>query len=41
MTTNLNVGDKFPDAELPDHRGKLRRLFQFTQQAWSTKGWAF
>jgi len=31
MTTNLNVGDKFPDAELPDHRGKLRRLFQFTQ----------
>ena len=26
MTTNLNVGDVFPDFELPDHRKKPRRL---------------
>ena len=30
MTTRLKVGDKFPDVELPDHRGKLRRLSRFT-----------
>jgi cold shock CspA family protein/peroxiredoxin len=30
MTTNLRVGDTFPDFELPDHRKKLRRLSRFT-----------
>ncbi|MCQ3976196.1 MAG: cold-shock protein [Anaerolineae bacterium] len=31
MTTNLNVGDKFPDIELPNQEGKLKRLSRFTQ----------
>ncbi len=31
MPTNLHVGDRFPDVELPDHRGKLTRLSSFTQ----------
>jgi cold shock CspA family protein/peroxiredoxin len=26
MTTNLHIGDTFPDFELPDHRNKARRL---------------
>jgi cold shock CspA family protein/peroxiredoxin len=30
MTTNLHIGDTFPDFELPDHRKKLRRLSRFT-----------
>jgi cold shock CspA family protein/peroxiredoxin len=30
MTTNLQIGDVFPDFELPDHRKKLRRLSRFT-----------
>jgi len=30
MTTNLQVGDAFPDFELPDHRNKRRRLSEFT-----------
>jgi cold shock CspA family protein/peroxiredoxin len=30
MTTTLQVGDIFPDFELPDHRKKLRRLSRFT-----------
>jgi cold shock CspA family protein/peroxiredoxin len=30
MTTNLRVGDTFPDFELPDHRKKLRRLSRYT-----------
>jgi cold shock CspA family protein/peroxiredoxin len=30
MTTNLRVGDTFPDFELLDHRKKLRRLSRFT-----------
>jgi cold shock CspA family protein/peroxiredoxin len=30
MTTNLRVGDTFPDFELPDHRKKPRRLGRFT-----------
>ena len=30
MTTNLQIGDNFPDFELPDHRKKLRRLSRFT-----------
>jgi hypothetical protein len=25
MTTNLQIGDTFPDPEMPDHRKKLRR----------------
>jgi peroxiredoxin/cold shock CspA family protein len=31
MTTHLNVGDKFPDIELPNQEGKLKRLSRFTQ----------
>ena len=31
MTTNLRVGDSFPDFELPDHRKSPRRLSQFTE----------
>ncbi len=31
MTTNLRVGDTFPDFELPDHRNKPRRLSEFTR----------
>jgi peroxiredoxin/cold shock CspA family protein len=31
MTTNLKVGDKFPDIELPNQEGKLKRLSGFTQ----------
>lgn len=31
MTTNLRVGDKFPDFELPDHRHRRRQLSEFTR----------
>lgn len=31
MTTNLEVGDKFPDFELPNHQNELMQLSQFTQ----------
>ena len=31
MTTNLHIGDTFPDFELPDHRNKARRLSEFTR----------
>ena len=31
MTTNLQVGDRFPDFELPNHDSELTRLSQFTQ----------
>ena len=31
MTTNLQIGDVFPDFELPDHRKKPRRLSEFTK----------
>src|SRR5918912_2950312 len=31
MTTNLHIGDTFPDFELPDHRNKARRLFELTK----------
>ena len=31
LTTHLKVGDKFPDVELPNQEGKLKRLSQFTQ----------
>jgi len=31
MTTNLQVGDKFPDFQLPNHRNELTRLSQFTK----------
>lgn len=31
MATNLKIGDKFPDFELPNHRGQPKRLSQFTQ----------
>jgi peroxiredoxin/cold shock CspA family protein len=31
MTTNLRIGDTFPDFELPDHSKRPRRLSQFTR----------
>ena len=31
MTTNLQIGDRFPDFELPDHQNEPRRLSQFTK----------
>ena len=31
MALNLEVGGAFPDAELPDHRGKLKRLSRLTK----------
>ena len=31
MTTNLQVGDKFPDFQLPNHRNQLTRVSQFTK----------
>jgi cold shock CspA family protein/peroxiredoxin len=31
MTTNLRVGDTFPNFELPDHRKSPRRLSRFTE----------
>jgi cold shock CspA family protein/peroxiredoxin len=31
MTTNLSVGDRFPDVELPSHEGKPLRLSQLTR----------
>jgi cold shock CspA family protein/peroxiredoxin len=31
LTTNLRVGDTFPDFELPDHRKSPRRLSRFTE----------
>ena|SRR5918995_1474838 len=31
MTTTLQIGDTFPDFELPDHAKRPRRLSQFTR----------
>jgi peroxiredoxin/cold shock CspA family protein len=31
MTTNLQIGDTFPDFELPDHRKEPRRLSRYTR----------
>jgi peroxiredoxin len=31
MSDSLKVGDKFPDVELPNQEGKLKRLSHFTQ----------
>ena len=31
MTTNLQVGDRFPDFHLPNHRHELTQLSQFTK----------
>ena len=31
MTTNMRVGDTFPDFELPDHKQRLRRLSGYTR----------
>lgn len=31
MTTNLQVGDKFPDAELANHENEMQKLSNFTQ----------
>src|SRR5919201_5475350 len=31
MTTNLHVGDRFPDVELPNHECKPTRLSQLTR----------
>jgi peroxiredoxin len=31
MTTNLQIGDRFPDFQLPNHQNELTQLSQFTQ----------
>src|ERR671938_345355 len=31
MTTNLHVGDRFPDVELPNHQGQPTRLSRLTR----------
>jgi peroxiredoxin len=31
MTTNLQLGDPFPDFKLPNHRNELMQLSQFTK----------
>jgi hypothetical protein len=31
MTTNLKIGDKFPEIELPNQEGQLKCLADFTQ----------
>ncbi len=31
MTTTLNIGDKFPDVELPNHESDRVKLSSFTQ----------
>jgi peroxiredoxin/cold shock CspA family protein len=31
MATHLQIGDRFPDIELPNHQNELTRLSQFTQ----------
>jgi peroxiredoxin/cold shock CspA family protein len=31
MATHLQLGDRFPDIELPDHKNEMRRLSQFTR----------
>lgn len=41
MTTNLKIGDKFPDVELLNHRGKPKRLSQFTQPSLMDKKLGF
>ena len=41
MSTNLRVGDRFPDVELPDHQRKPRRLSRFTQPSLMDKKLGF
>lgn len=41
MTTNLKIGDKFSDVELLNHRGKPKRLSQFTQPSLMDKKLGF
>jgi len=31
MTTNLQIGERFPDFKLPNHRNELMQLSQFTK----------
>lgn len=33
MSTNLQVNDRFPDFELPNHQNELMRLSQFTKSS--------
>jgi peroxiredoxin/cold shock CspA family protein len=41
MTTNLRVGDLFPDFELPNHDNELTKLSQFTQPSLMDKKLGF
>ncbi len=41
MTINLQVGDKFPDFELPSHQNELMQLSQFTQPSLMDKKLGF
>jgi len=41
MTTNLRVGDRFPDFELPNHDNELTKLSQFTQPSLMDKKLGF
>jgi cold shock CspA family protein/peroxiredoxin len=41
MTTNLQVGDRFPDFELPNHDNEPTRLSQFTQPSLMDKKLGF
>jgi len=41
MTTNLQVGDRFPDFELPNHDNEPMRLSQFTQPSLMDKKLGF
>ncbi len=41
MPNNRKVGDFFPDFELPDHNGKLRRLSSFAKQSEADKRYDF
>lgn len=41
MTTNLQIGDAFPDFELSDDRKELRRLSKFTRPSLSSERLGF
>ena len=41
MPNNRSIGDIFPDFELPDHNGKLRRLSSLTKQSEADKRYDF
>lgn len=41
MPNNRNTGDLFPDFELPDHNGKVRRLSSLTRQGEADRRYGF